>query len=127
MKKTEIGTPMTNDERFIYAKQYHTLKAVVYIKGKFELYNGEMKQCRRTLYGFPTSYNPFLKRTVYSGEMELRKLRNHLHKIASEVHIAIIYTHDNKEVLRWRDGQVYKSSPFVIDKDDDGNDQLRLV
>lgn len=126
-EKEQIGTPMTNDERFVYAKEFHTLKAVVYLKNKFELYNGQRVQCRRTLYGFPTSYNSFLKRTVYSGEMELRKLRSHLHKIQSDVHIAIIYTADNREVLRWREGTVYKTMPYVIDRDDDNNDSLRLV
>jgi hypothetical protein len=119
---------MTNDQRFAYAKANHTLKIVAYLKGQYEHYNGEIVQKRKTFYGFPTYYNQFKHGTRTCAEMEFKKLFNHLYKIGDEISVAILYTADNSQVLRWnKQKSVYQSERFVFDKDDDGNSVIRLI
>jgi hypothetical protein len=119
---------MSTDQRFEYAKANHTLKVVAYMKGQYENYNGQIVQKRKTFYGFPEYYNQFLRGNRTCAEMEFKKLFNHLYKIGDEISVAILYTRNNEQVLRWNKvKEVYVSERFVFDKDDDGNSSLRII
>lgn len=111
---------------FEYAKANHTLKMVAYLKGKYQFYNGETKQARRTWYGFPTYWNPYKNGVRHSSKMELKKLINHYMKKPEDYSIAIIYTNEGHEVMRFKGGNMYKVCKHSFISDSDGNDIITL-